>query len=180
MRADDTPQPQKTRKSIVLLDDQSTGLPEEKILVDQVQFVPRPSPVPYDTKMAEPKTRPTDADVDAFIDAVPSEQRRADARVVHEMMSAATGQPAVLWGTSIIGYGSRPYVGSGGKTVDWPTVGFSPRKANLVLYLNSQLDTDLLAALGKHRVGVGCLYINKLHDVDLEVLRSLINVCASL
>jgi hypothetical protein len=129
--------------------------------------------------MAEPKTRPTDADVDAFIDAVPSEQRRTEARTVDQMMRAATGEPPVLWGTSIIGYGSRPSVGSAGKTVDWPIIGFSPRKANLVLYLNSRPEPSLLIALGKHRLGVGCLYLNQLQDVDIDVLRSLIHQCVN-
>jgi hypothetical protein len=127
--------------------------------------------------MAEPKTRPTDANVDDFIQAVANDRRRADAVVIDEMMQAATGEKPVLWGRSIVGYGNRPYTGSGGKQVDWPVIGFSPRKANLVLYLNTVPDAALLARLGTHRRGVGCVYLNKLGDVDLEVLRALIDSC---
>jgi len=122
--------------------------------------------------MAEPKTRPTGASVEAFLDAATPRQRRTDGFTLLEIMGEITGQPAVMWGPSIVGFGSRPMVYASGATVDWPVVGFSPRKASLVLYIDH--DEDLLSRLGKHKLGKGCLYITKLADVDEAVLRELI------
>lgn len=120
---------------------------------------------------AEPKTRPTDASVPDFIAAVENPRRRADAEVVNALMTEVSGEPAVLWGASIIGYGSYR-----GPTGDWPIIGFSPRKANLVLYVSRDFDgaEDLLARLGKHKLSVGCLYVNRLDDLDPAVLRELV------
>lgn len=120
---------------------------------------------------AEPKTRPTDAYVPDFIAAVENPRRRADAEVVNALMTEVSGEPAVLWGPSIIGYGSYR-----GPTGDWPIIGFSPRKANLVLYVSRDFDgaEDLLARLGKHKLSVGCLYVNRLDDLDSAVLRELV------
>lgn len=123
--------------------------------------------------MAEPKTRPTGASVEAFLDAATPAQRRTDGFTLLEIMGEITGQPAVMWGPSIVGFGSRPMVYASGATVDWPVVAFSPRKASLVLYIDH--DDDLLARLGKHKLGKGCLYITKLSDVDESVLRELIS-----
>lgn len=119
----------------------------------------------------EPKTRPTDASVDAFLDAVDDPKRRADAVAVAAMMREVTGAAPVMWGTSIVGFDSY-LAGSG----PWPVVGFSPRKANLVLYLMDGFAgrDELLARLGKHRTGTACLYLNRLADVDLAVLRELV------
>ena len=121
---------------------------------------------------AEPKTRPTDASVPDFIAAVENPTRRADAEAICALMAEATGEPPVLWGPSIVGFGS--YRGPSG---DWPLVGFSPRKANLVLYIMPDVSEreDLLARLGKHRTGSSCLYLNRLTDVDPAVLRELID-----
>lgn len=124
--------------------------------------------------MAEPKTRPTDASVDDFLAAVPSAQRRTDALAVAGLLAEVTGEPPVLWGTSIVGFGERAYPGSRGKTTTWPLVGFSPRKAELVLYLNTALPDELFAGLGPHRRGVGCLYLKQLSDVDETSLRTLL------
>lgn len=120
---------------------------------------------------AEPKTRPTDASVPDFIAAVENPRRRADAEIVNALMTEVSGEPAVLWGPSIIGYGSYR-----GPTGDWPIIGFSPRKANLVLYFSRDFDgaADLLARLGKHKLSVGCLYVNRLDDLDPAVLRELV------
>lgn len=120
---------------------------------------------------AEPKTRPTDASVPDFIAAVENPRRRADAEAVNALMAEVSGEPAVLWGPSIIGYGSYR-----GPTGDWPIIGFSPRKANLVLYVSRDFDgaDDLLARLGKHKTSVGCLYVNRLDDLDPAVLRELV------
>ena len=121
---------------------------------------------------AEPKTRPTDASVPDFIAAVENPTRRADADAVCAIMAEATGAPPVLWGPSIVGFGSYR-----GPTGDWPLVGFSPRKANLVLYIMPGFaeQAELLARLGKHRTGSSCLYLNRLADADPAVLRELID-----
>lgn len=119
---------------------------------------------------SEPKTKPTDASVTDFIAAVENPVRRADAETVLKMLGEVSGEPPVLWGASIIGFGSYR-----GPTGDWPIIGFSPRKANLVVYLMTGFsgEAELLARLGKHKTGSSCLYINKLADVDLDVLRQL-------
>lgn len=121
----------------------------------------------------EPKTRPTDASVPDFLAAVENPTRRADAQVVCRMLEAVTGDTPILWGTSIVGFGRYR-----GPTGDWPVIGFSPRKAQLVVYLMTGFAEagDLLAHLGKHKIGGSCLYINKLADVDLDVLRELATV----
>jgi hypothetical protein len=121
---------------------------------------------------AEPKTRPTDASVPNFIAAVENPSRRADAEAICALMTEATGEPPVLWGPSIVGFGSYR-----GPTGDWPLVGFSPRKANLVLYIMPGFAEreDLLARLGKHKTGSSCLYLNRLVDADPTVLRELID-----
>jgi hypothetical protein len=121
--------------------------------------------------MAELKTKKTKASVAAFIDAVENETRRADAKVVDKMLREITGETPAIWGPSIIGYGSYP-----GATGDWPITGFSPRKANLVIYVMPGFDSyaALLAKLGKHKTGASCLYINKLADVDMAVLRKIV------
>jgi len=119
---------------------------------------------------AEPKTKPTDVPVDDFLATVDNPKRRADAEVVKALLTEVTGERPVMWGPSIVGYGSYR-----GPTGDWPIIGFSPRKANLVLYIMRGFAeyADLLGRLGKHRTGGGCLYINRLDDIDLEVLREM-------
>src|SRR5687768_15515005 len=131
------------------------------------------------SKLAEIKTKPTAASVTEFIGAIEDEVKRKDSFVLTEMMKKASGEEPVLWGSSIIGFGNKRYRSSAtGREVDWLKIGFSPRKANLALYLslNIQEHADALKKLGKHKTGVGCLYINKLADVDLEVLREIIHV----
>lgn len=119
---------------------------------------------------AEPKTKPTDASVADFLDAVPHPGRRADGRVIAELMAQVTGEKPVMWGPSIVGYGSYR-----GPTGDWPIIGFSPRKANLVLYIMRGFkdSADLLEKLGKHKTGGGCLYLTRLDGVDMGALRTL-------
>ena len=124
--------------------------------------------------MAEAKTRPTAASVEQFLAAVPDPRRRADACVVDAMMHEVTGEPAVLWGTNIVGYGAIEYPGSRGKQATWPVIAFAPRKTELVLYLNTEVEPALFAELGPHRRGVGCLYVKRLTDVDPVVLRRLV------
>ncbi len=122
------------------------------------------------------KTVETDASVEAFLGKVEPPQRVADARVLIALMARVSGQPARLWGPSIIGFGSYAYRYESGHSGTSLRIGFSPRKTNLVLYLLSGEgdQADLLARLGKHKTGKGCLYINKLADVDAGVLEELI------
>ena len=122
------------------------------------------------------KTRPGEADVAAFIDAVPDPQRRDDARELCAIMQRITGEPPVLWGKDQIGFGTYGYKYESGREGEWYPVGFSPRAKELVLYLLADApDRDaLLARLGRHRVGKSCLYLKRLADADSEVLERLI------
>ena len=126
--------------------------------------------------MAEPKTRPTDARVEDFLAAVPDERRRADCQVVLEMMRRVTGEPPVMWGPSIVGFGAYRYAYANGRSLEWPVTGFSPRKQDLTLYIMPGFERfkDLMARLGKHRTGKSCLYLKRLSDVDLGALEELV------
>ena len=120
---------------------------------------------------------PTPADVDAFIDAVPNQHRRSDVRELCELMRSVTDEPPVMWGPSIVGFGSYHYRYESGRTGDAPLAGFSPRKANLVVYLVGGFEDRyprLLDKLGPHKTGKACLYLKRLGDVDLDVLRQLV------
>ena len=126
--------------------------------------------------MAEPKTRPTDADVGAFLETVADERRRDDARTVCRLMQEVTGEEPVLWGTSIVGFGSVRLRYASGRELDWPVTGFSPRKTATTVYLMDGFEerSDLLARLGPHSTGRSCLHLKRLSDVDLAVLRELV------
>ena len=129
------------------------------------------------SKLVEIKTKPTSSSVEDFIKAVPDEQKRKDSMVLLELMKKATGEEPVLWSNSIIGFGNKRYKSPAtGREVDWLLIGFAPRKANLSLTLSLDIKkhADALEKLGKHKTGVGCLYINKLEDVDLKVLKEII------
>ena len=125
---------------------------------------------------AELKTTKTEASVDDFINAVADESQRADAHAIVKFMQAATKAPPKMWGTSIIGFGAQTLKYPSGRELDWMIIGFSPRKANTVLYLALDLTqhNELLAKLGKHKTGKGCLYIKYLGDIDIAVLKKLI------
>jgi hypothetical protein len=126
--------------------------------------------------MGSIKTRATQADVVAFLASVPNERRRADGLALLALMQDATGVPPVMWGSSIVGFGSRPYTNTTG-TNDWFVVGFSPRKTSMTLYgvHDGYGPPDpLLAELGPHTTGKGCLYIKQLSEVDEGVLRQLV------
>jgi len=113
--------------------------------------------------------------VGTFLDGVAHPVRRADGRTVREMMERVTGEPAVMWGPSIIGFGQYHYRYESGREGDMCRIGFSPRSANLALYVGGFPEYDeLLAKLGKHKRATACLYINKLADVDLAVLEEII------
>lgn len=126
--------------------------------------------------MAENKTRETDASVDAFLDGVANEQRREDCRAVVELMAEVSGEPAKMWGKSIIGFGTYHYRYESGREGDLMRVGVSPRARELTLYIMPGFSNygDLMSRLGAHRTGKSCLYIKRLSDVDLDVLRTLI------
>lgn len=125
--------------------------------------------------MAENKTKPTRVRPTTFLRSVENERRRRDGQELLELMADVTGEPPVMWGPSIIGFGQYHYKYESGHEGDIMVVGFSPRKQHLVLYIGPSLnDAKLMAGLGKHKRGKGCLYINKLDDVDRKVLRRLI------
>ena len=128
-------------------------------------------------KLAEIKTKPTSISVDSFIDSLPDEQKRKDTRVILKMMQKAMKEKPKMWGTSMIGFGDVRYKSpASGREVDWFKIGFSPRKANFSLHLiDLQRHADALSKLGKHKTGGGCLYINKLADVDAKVLQELVS-----
>src|SRR5271166_3097781 len=126
--------------------------------------------------MADNKTKPTQLSVGAFIDAITDPTRRSDAKALVKLMQDAAGEKPKMWGPSIIGFGSCHYRYDSGREVDSPLIGFSPRKAATVLYITAGLNDfgALLAKLGKHTTGKGCLYIKRLAEVDQEVLKALV------
>lgn len=127
--------------------------------------------------MPENKTKPTKLSVTAFIDAIPDETKRADAKALVKIMRGVTGEKPYMWGPSIIGFGSYHYTYESGREGDMPVVAFAPRKPASVLYgvAGSSEAKALLTKLGKHTTGKGCLYIKKLSDVDVTVLESLVS-----
>jgi hypothetical protein len=131
-------------------------------------------------KLAIIKTQPTSSSVAAFIDSIADEQKRKDSYVILQLMEKATKEKPTLWGSSMIGFGKLRYKSPAtGREVDWFKIGFSPRKANLSLHLvNLERHAEALAKLGKYNTGKGCLYINKLEDVDLKILEKIIAAAA--
>ena len=130
--------------------------------------------------MAELKTKPTTQDAREFLRTVEPEDKRRDSFTILEMMESITGEQAVMWGTSIVGFGSYHYKSERSRQEgDWPLIGFSQRKQNLTLYImaGNQEKTELLEKLGKHKTSVGCLYVKRLSDVDEAVLATLIDSC---
>ena len=125
-----------------------------------------------------PAMTPTDADVEAFLSGVSNLHRQADARAMCELMADLTGEPAVMWGKSIIGFGTVHYRYDSGREGDAPLAAFSPRATQLVIYLVSEFadrHARLVSQLGPHTTGKGCLYVKRLDSVDLGVLRQLIH-----
>ncbi len=125
--------------------------------------------------MAEPKTKVTDASVEEFINSVANERRRKDGFELLTIFQRVTGLEPKMWGPSMIGFGVYHYKSQrSSQEGDWPLVGFSPRKQSLTLYVDPKSFPELLKDLGKHTVSVSCLYINKLDDVDRDVLEELV------
>ena len=127
--------------------------------------------------MAELKTKKTELSVDAFLKKIPEAQKRKDAFTICELMEKATKAKGKMWGSAIIGFGDQHLKYESGRELDWFVMGFSPRKQNLTLYIHGAVGTQqaLLKKLGKHKTGKGCLYINKLEEVDMAVLKEIIN-----
>jgi hypothetical protein len=126
---------------------------------------------------SELKTKRTEASVEDFLNGVEDEKVRTDCRKIAKLMADATGAPPKMWGANIVGFGTQTAKYASGKELDWLIVGFSPRKANLTLYLSTgqAWNEDLLSRLGKHKTGMGCLYFKRLSDVDEDVLKKLID-----
>jgi hypothetical protein len=131
-------------------------------------------------KLAEIKTKENTASVEDFINSIPDETKRQDSFRILELMQKASGETPKMWGASMIGFGNKIYKSpTSGREVAWFKMGFAPRKANLSLHLiNLKQHATALEKLGKHKTGDGCLYINKLADVDLTVLEEIINATA--
>ena len=130
--------------------------------------------------MAELKTQPTDQSVEAYLNSVDNKRRREDSFQVLQLMQEVTGEEPQMWGDSIVGFGRYQYKYASGREGEWFVTGFAPRKQALTLYIMSGFDEydALLGDLGKHRTGKSCLYINKLEDVDMDVLRELVRKSA--
>ena len=128
-------------------------------------------------KLAVNKTKPTDLSAEEFIHSIEHPQKRADSLVLFEMMHRISGEEPVLWNNSFIGFGTRRHVSpTSGREADWMRIGFAPRKANLSLYFGIYVE-DLgpsLEKLGKYKSGMGCVYVNKLADIDLKVLEEMV------
>jgi hypothetical protein len=126
--------------------------------------------------MAENKTKETDLSVDAYLDAIDGDERRADCRALVKLMTKVTKHPPKMWGTSIVGFGSYHYKYASGREGDAGRTGFSSRKGDISVYLAaaSAQQPALLEKLGKHKMGVCCLYIRRLADVDMKVLEKLV------
>ena len=127
--------------------------------------------------MAELKTQPNDQNVEDFLNSVADGTKRRDSFTILELLKQITGSEPVMWGDSIIGFGSYHYKYASGREADWFLTEFSPRKRNLTLYIMSGFEgyDELLNKLGKHSTGKSCLYIKKLGDIDLEVLKELVD-----
>ena len=118
----------------------------------------------------------TDQPVDAFIEAIANKRRKADSEIVLQLMRVITGKEPKIWGKSIVGFGKYEYQRKNGETYEWFNVGFSPAKAHLSVYCMFDLEqeTELLSKLGPHSNGRGCLYIKRLDDIDIDILKQLI------
>lgn len=126
--------------------------------------------------MAELKTKKTELSVDAFINTIANEQKRKDAFTILELMEAATHAKPKMWGSAIIGFGDKRLIYESGRELDWFVMGFSPRKQNFALYISGAVTDEqaLLKKFGKYKMGKGCLYINKIDEIDINVFKEMI------
>jgi len=126
--------------------------------------------------MAEAKTKPTNASVTEFLNAIADEQVRSDCKTISKLLQDVTKAKPQMWGRAIIGFGRKDIHYAGGRVAEWPLMGFSPRKANIVLYINGGLKPHeaLLKSLGTHKTGGGCLYLKRLSDVHMPTLTKLL------
>jgi hypothetical protein len=126
--------------------------------------------------MAQLKTQPNKKSVEDFLNGVENDTKRQDSFTILEMMKAATGEEPIMWGDSIVGFGTYRYKYASGKAAEWFLTGFSPRVQNLTLYIMDGFEEydDLLGKLGKHSTGKSCLYVRRLENVDLDVLKDMI------
>ena len=130
--------------------------------------------------MAEAKTKRTNQKVGDFIKELADEGRRKDCAALAKLMAKAAGAKGAMYGPSIVGFGTQTITYAGGRTGEWPVVAFSPRKADLTLYVSARkAPKALLKQLGKHKVSGGCLHIKRLSDVDLDVLSSLVSAAVT-
>jgi hypothetical protein len=133
-------------------------------------------------KLAKIKTTENSGSVSDFINSLPDEQKRKDSHVLLKIMEELTNETPKMWGKSMIGFGNVRYKSPAtGREVDWFKIGFSPRKSNLSLHLVLDISryADVLKKLGKHKTGVGCLYINRLDDIDLKILKEIIETAVT-
>ena len=129
------------------------------------------------SKLAENKTKPTADSVEDFLNSITPEQKRIDSLALLEMMRKVSKEEPVLWSNSFVGFGTKRHKSpTTGREADWMRIGFAPRKTNLSLYFGANVDahTAALEKLGKYKAGMGCVYINKLADIDLKVLKGMI------
>ena len=127
-------------------------------------------------KTADVKTKLNDASVTDFLNSVADEQKRKDSFEILKLMERVSNEDAKMWGASIVGFGSYHYKGASGREGDWMLIGFSPRKQNITLYIMPGVERypALMQKLGKHSTGKSCLYIKKLSDVNIDVLKELV------
>lgn len=125
---------------------------------------------------AKNKTQPTEQSVESFLDSVEDEQKRVDSYTLLKLIGEITGDKPVMWGSSIVGFGTYHYKYASGREGEFMVTGFSPRKRNLTIYIMPGFDqyAQMLSRLGKYKTGRSCLYVNKLADIDVDVLRELI------
>ena len=135
------------------------------------------------SKLEDNKIKPTTAIVEDFLNNIDNEQKRKDSFVLLEMMKTASKEEPVLWSNSFIGFGIKRHKSpTTGREADWMRLGFAARKTNLTLYFGINVDalTAALEKLGKYKAGMGCLYINKLKDIDLKILKGMIEAACKL
>jgi Domain of unknown function (DU1801) len=148
-------------------------MPED---IEHIPGLGRIGDTEWDSKMAENKTKPTDASVEDYIGAIDDESRRADCATLAKLMAKATKEKPKMWGPSIVGFGSYHYKYESGREGDAPVAGFSSRKGDISVYLAASFpgQDELLSKLGRHKMGKACLSIRKLGDVDLKLLERLV------